>query len=167
MVREFDLSPGGYQARLVVRDPASQRIGSLAFEFDVPPLGELRVSTPILTDTVQQPAGQAAPSPVLLARRTFAAGGTLYCRFDVFGMAREKDRGMPRVRSGHLLRRIDGTVISRSQPTWIEPTSLGAVARMLQIPLERAGPGDYELVLSVEDTLSGRSQEVVEPFRLD
>ncbi len=62
---------------------------------------------------------------------------------------------------------MDGTVISRSQPTWIEPTSLGAVARMLQIPLERAGPGDYELVLSVEDTLAGRSCEVVEPFRLD
>ncbi len=167
MVREFDLAPGGYQARLVVRDPASQRIGSLAFEFDVPPLDQLRVSTPILTDTVQQPPGQAVPSPVLLARRTFAAGGTLYCRFDVFGMAKDKDRGMPRVRSGHLLRRMDGTVISRSQPTWIEPTSLGAVARMLQIPLERAGPGDYELVLSVEDTLAGRSCEVVEPFRLD
>ena len=167
MVREFDLAPGGYQARLVVRDPASQRVGSLAFEFDVPPLDQLRISTPILTDTVQQPPGQAVPSPVLLARRTFASGGILYCRFDVFGMAKDRDRGAPRVRSGHLLRRDDGTVVSRSQPTWIEPTSLGAVARMLQIPLDRAPPGDYELVLSVEDTLSGRSQEVVEPFRLD
>jgi VWFA-related protein len=167
MVRELDLAPGGYQARLVVRDPASQRVGSLAFEFDVPPLDQLRISTPILTDTVQQGPGQAVPSPVLLARRTFSSGGILYCRFDVFGMAKDKDRGMPRVRSGHLLRRIDGPVISRSQPTWIEPTSLGAVARMLQIPLDRAAPGEYELVLRVEDTLSGRSQEVVEPFRLD
>jgi VWFA-related protein len=166
MVREFDLAPGGYQARLVVRDPASRRIGSLAFEFEVPALDQLRVSTPILTDTVQQPPGQAVPLPVLLARRTFAAGGSLYCRFDVFGMAKDKTRGMPRVRSGHLLRRIDGTVISRSQPTWIEPTSLGAVARMIQIPLDRAEAGDYELVLTVEDEVAGKTREVVEPLRL-
>ncbi len=166
MIREFDLAPGGYQARLVVRDPASRRIGSLAFEFEVPALDQLRVSTPILTDTVQQPPGQAAPLPVLLARRTFTAGGSLYCRFDVFGMANDKTRGMPRVRSGHLLRRIDGTVISRSQPTWIEPTSLGALARLLQIPLEGVDPGDYELVLTVRDEVSGKVQEVREPFTL-
>jgi VWFA-related protein len=166
MVREFDLAPGGYQARLVVRDPASRRIGSVALDFEVPPLDQLRVSTPILTDSVQQPPGQAVPVPVLLARRTFVAGGSLYCRFDVFGMAREKTRGMPRVRSGHVLRRIDGTVISRGQPTWIEPTSLGALARMLQIPLDGASAGDYELVLTVEDQVAGQTREIVEPFRL-
>lgn len=166
MLREFDLGPGGYQARLVVRDAASGRIGSLAFEFEVPPLDQLRVSTPILTDTVQQPPGQAAPLPVLLARRTFGGGGTLYCRFDVFGMAKDQARGMPRIRSGHVLRRIDGTVISRTQPTWIEPTSLGAVARMLQIPLEGAGPGDYELALTVEDAITGKVRELTEPFSI-
>ena len=81
-------------------------------------------------------------------------------------MAREKTRGMPRVRSGHVLRRIDGTVISRGQPTWIEPTSLGALARMLQIPLDGASAGDYELVLTVEDQVAGQTREIVEPFRL-
>jgi hypothetical protein len=166
MMREFDLSPGGYQARLVVRDGTSRRIGSVAFEFEVPSLDTLRVSTPILTDTVQQPPGQAAPSPVLLARRTFAAGGSLYCRFDVFGMAKDKVRGMPRVRSGHVLRRVGGAVISRSEPTWIEPTSLGALARLLQIPLEGVDPGDYELVLSVRDEIAGGASEVIEPFRV-
>ena len=165
MVREFELASGGYQARLVVRDAASRRIGSLAFEFEVPALDHLRVSTPILTDTVQQPPGQAVPLPVLLARRTFA-GGSLYCRFDVFGMAKDKTRGMPRVRAGHVLRRIDGGVISRSEPTWIEPTSLGALARQLQIPLEGMGPGDYELVLTVKDEVSGMLQELREPFTL-
>jgi VWFA-related protein len=166
MMREFDLPPGGYQARLVVRDGTSRRIGSLAFEFEVPSLDQLRVSTPILTDTVRQPPGQAAPSPVLLARRTFAAGGSLYCRFDVFGMAKDNARGLPRVRAGHVLRRIDGAVISRTEPTWIEPTSLGALARLLQIPLEGMGPGGYELVLTVRDEVSGQLQELREPFTL-
>jgi hypothetical protein len=103
---------------------------------------------------------------VLLARRTLTPGGTLYCRFDVFGMAKDKTRAMPRVRAGHVLRRIDGTVISRSPPTWIEPTSLGAVARLLQIPLEGVDPGGYELVLTVRDEITGRAEEVREPFTL-
>src|SRR6266545_4537704 len=110
MIREFDLAPGGYQARLVVRDAATRRVGSLAFELEVPPLDRLRVSTPILTDTLQQPPGQAVPVPVLLARRTLAAGGPLYCRFDVYGMAKDGTRGMPRVRSGH------DAAVSRHRP---------------------------------------------------
>ncbi len=166
MIREFDLAPGGYQARLVVRDAATRRVGSLAFELEVPPLDRLRVSTPILTDTLQQPPGQAVPVPVLLARRTLAAGGPLYCRFDVYGMAKDGTRGMPRVRSGHVLRRSNGAVVSRSEPTRVEPTSLGAVSRLLQIPLEGAQPGDYELVLTVQDEITGRVLEVMEPFEI-
>jgi hypothetical protein len=58
-------------------------------------------------------------------------------------------------------------VVSRSEPTWIEPTSLGALSRMLRIPLGGFTPGDYELVLTVEDALAGKSSELVEPFRLE
>src|SRR4029453_11849409 len=54
--RDFELAPGGYQAKIVVRDKNSGRIGTLVHEFEVPPLGPFRVSTPVLSDTMQ-PAG--------------------------------------------------------------------------------------------------------------
>ncbi|HEY6549496.1 MAG TPA: VWA domain-containing protein, partial [Vicinamibacteria bacterium] len=143
-VREFELLPGGYQAKIVVRDPRSGRVGSVAYEFEVPALGGFRVSTPVLTDTLQQEG--AAIGPVLVARRTFPNSRPLYCRFDVYGMSRDKD-GQPRVSASHVLRRPDGTVLGRSAPTPILPTSLGTVARMLQVPLD-VDPGEYELVLN-------------------
>jgi len=164
IVREFDLGPGPYQAKIIVRDVASRRLGSVAYDFEVPPLDQWWISTPILTDTLQQPPGQGVVVPVLVARRTFAPTGVLYCRFDVSGAAKEKATGMPRVSSGLVLRRVDGTVVSRSEPTPILPTSLGAVSRMVGIPLDGVTPGEYELVLTVKDELAGRNQEIVEPL---
>lgn len=160
LVREFDLGSGGYQAKVVVRDPRTKRVGSLAYEFEVPPLGGLRVSTPVLTDTLQQNA--SGVGPVLVARRSFTAGRPLYCRFDVYGMGRDKD-GQPRVSAGHVLRKADGTVLSRSDPTPILATSLGAIARLLQIPMN-VDSGAFELVLTVRDEITGATRELVEPF---
>jgi VWFA-related protein len=164
LVRDFDLAPGGHQAKLVLRDITNGRIASVAYDFEVPRLDDWRISTPILTDTIQRPEGQDIFMPVLLTRRTFAEGRPLYCRFDVYGAKKDKE-GMPRVRAGHVLRRSDGTVRSRSDATPILPTSLGAVSRLMQIPLD-VEPGDYELVLDVKDDLADKSQELVEPFRV-
>ncbi|HVQ28339.1 MAG TPA: VWA domain-containing protein, partial [Vicinamibacteria bacterium] len=160
VVRDFDLVPGGYQAKIVVREPATQKLGSLAFDFEVPAIDRFRVSTPILTDTLQQSGGGLAP--VLVARRSFPASRPLYCRFDVFGMAKGKD-GVVKVSAGHVLRKADGTVLGRNDPTPILPTSLGGVSRLMQVPLN-LDPGDYELVLTVRDDIAGVSQELVEPF---
>jgi VWFA-related protein len=166
IVREFSLAPGAYQAKLVLRDASSRQIGTVAYDFEVPALDVWRVSTPIITDAVRQPEGQTNVAPVLVARRTFGSGGPLYCRFDVYGAAKETGTGMPRVSAGHVLRRADGKVESQSAPTWIAPTSLGAISRMLQIPLDGAEPGDYELVLTVKDEIAGKTQDVVEPFTI-
>jgi VWFA-related protein len=166
LVREFDLPAGVYQARLVVRDVASHRIGTVTHEFEVRPLDEFRLSTPVLSDAVQVPPGSSAPAPVLLARRTFGAERPLYCRFDVFGARSDPSTRMPRVTAGHVLRRADGTVVGRGEPTEVSPTSLGGLSRMMQIPLEGFAPGDYELVLTARDELAGTVTESIEPFEL-
>jgi len=161
LVREFELRTGGQQAKLVVRDPVTSKLGSVAFEFDVPPVGALRISTPVLTDLLQQSA--EGIGPVVMARRSFQAGHPLYCRFDVYG-AKQDQRWQPKVSAGHALRRTsDGAVIDRGELTPIQPTSLGAVARLLQFPLN-VSPGEYELALTVRDEIAGQTVEVVEPF---
>ncbi len=164
VAREFDLPPGRQQARIVVRDAGNQTVGSLAYDFDVPAPGTFRIATPVLTDTVQ-PNAQGVPQPVVVARRTFSAGRPLVCRFDVFGATPGENR-LPSVKAGHTLRRTDGTVVSASAPTAIEPTSLGALARLLAIPLD-VPPGDYELVLSARDEIANRTSETVEPFTVE
>lgn len=161
VAREFELNPGGHQARVVVRDARTQEVGSLAFDFEVPPVEQFRLGTPVLTDRLQQQPGGGL-GPVVVARRTFRAGQPLYCRFDVYGAAAGPDR-LPAVTASHLLRAKDGTVLGRSEPTAISPTSLGAVARLMAIPLN-VEPGEYELVLSVRDTVADRTLEAVEPF---
>ncbi len=146
----------------MVRDTATAKIGTVALTFDVPPLDALRVSTPVLTDSLQKNAAGVF-APTLLARREFRPGAQLYCQFEVFGAAKGPDR-LPRVTAGHELRRRGGSVVGRAEPTAVTPTSIGAVTRLIQLPLSITTPGEYELVLTVTDEISGQHVERVEPF---
>jgi VWFA-related protein len=165
IVREFELPSGTYQAKLVVRDVTTRRLGTVGLEFEVPPSDHLRLSSPILTDAVQLAPG-GTPNAVLLARRNFSVKKPFFCRFDVYGAALDPASRMPRVVASHLLRREDGSVVSRSEPSEIAPTSLGGVSRLMQIPVAGLAPGAYQLELIVRDDRSGREIKVVEPFTL-
>jgi hypothetical protein len=73
---------------------------------------------------------------------------------------------MPQVTAGHVLRHADGAVVLRGGPTEIAPTSIGGITRLMQIPIDRLPPGDYQLELLVKDQRSQRERKVVEPFTL-
>jgi VWFA-related protein len=162
--REFTLAPGGYQVRVVVKDMSSGHVGSVTHDFEVPPAGSFRVSTPILSDALEQGEG-GAKHPVLQVRRTFAPNTTLYCQFGVYGAARdEKVSLMPQVTAGYEIRRVDGRVFKRGAPSRIKPTSVGALLRLSGIVLQDAPLGDYDLVLTVHDDIQGQTLEVREPF---
>jgi VWFA-related protein len=163
--REFALAPGAYQAKVVLRDVGSHKVGTVSFEVEVPPLTGLRVSTPILADAIQTNAGTVAP--VVIARRTFKRAATLYCRYDVYGAVMPKGAHMPKVSGGYTLRTPDGRVVSQGPPSPIVPTSLGALSRMMALPLAELAPGPYELVLTVQDQEAGASRELVEPFTVE
>jgi hypothetical protein len=166
VTREFTLPAGAYQAKIVVRDLNSGRVGSVVHEFEVPKAGALRVSTPVLSDTLEQGA-DGSRRPVLQVRRSFATDAVLYCQFAVYGAAKEEGGSlMPRVRAGYEIRRTDGAVFKRSAPTPINPTSVGALLRLNGIALRGASPGEYDLVLTVNDEIAGRSVEVREPFAI-
>jgi VWFA-related protein len=166
VVRDFELAPGGYQAKIVVRDKNSGRIGTVVHEFEVPDISGFRVSTPILSDALQpSPEGEkAVPRPVLSLRRAFPAGSTMYAEFDVYGAAKDKASGMPKVTAGYIIRRLDGPVQSVMSPTPIQPTSIGKLSRLVGTRLVAAEPGDYEFVLTVRDEIAGKTLELREPF---
>jgi VWFA-related protein len=164
VARPFELAPGGYQAKIVVRDKNGGRVGSVTHEFDVPKLDALRTSTPLLTDQVQP--GADRPRPVLRVRRTFAPGSTLYCEYEVYGAALPSPTASPQVVAGYEIRRADGGVVTRVDPTPIRPSSLGKVSRLIAAPLWRVPPGHYELVLQLRDELARRDLEVREDFEV-
>jgi VWFA-related protein len=169
IVQDFELAPGGYQAKVVVRDKNSGRIGTVIHDFEVGDLSKLRISTPLVSDTLQQNSDGkgGAPRPLVLARRAFAPGSMIYCQFEVYGAAKDQKTGMPRVSAGYVIRGLDGHVIAQVSPTAINPTSLGKLSRLVGAPLKGANPGDYELVLSLTDEIAGKSLEVKETFTVD
>jgi len=169
IVREFELRSGDYQAKIVVRDTRTGRVGTVIHEFDVPALGDLRISTPVLSDTrAPAPATEGVPGGILavLARREFPAGSDLLCQFEVFGAKKDEKTGMPRVTQGYMVTKPDGSVFTAMEPSAINPTSLGQVMRTFGFKLADAPVGDYELVMAIRDDLAGHSVEMHEAFKV-
>ncbi|HEY6547346.1 MAG TPA: VWA domain-containing protein, partial [Vicinamibacteria bacterium] len=163
ILRDFELSPGGYQAKIVVRDRRSGRVGTVVHEFDVPALDGFRVSTPVLTDD-RGPGGEGPGAEIApVARREFAPGTPLFCQVEVYG-AQKDESGMPQVALGYVVRHADGRVVTRVDPAVVRPTSLGKLSPLIRLSLQSAPPGDYELVMAFLDLVGGKMLEVKEPF---
>ena len=101
-----------------------------------------------------------------LARRTFAAAGRLYCELEVYDPTPDETTGLPRVSAGFAVVRPGGAVERQGALVPIEPTADRRLAQMLTVPLRGLKPGDYDLVLRLEDKVAGRTQELREPFSL-
>ena len=161
--QEFHLKPGRYQARVAVRDANSGRIGSVTHDFVVPSLTGLRLTTPILTDAIEAPSfgSQSPPKPVLIARRAFPAGATLY-QFSVLGAGKDA-AGTTRVVGSHQLIGPGGAVVKQLDP---RPVAGGSTtpSRFASVGLTGLPAGDYELVLKVTDQTTGQSVERREPI---
>jgi VWFA-related protein len=160
--RELRLRPGVWQARVVVRDPGSERLGSLLHTFEVPSATGLRLSSPILTDELEP---SRIPRPRLRFDRRYRTGGALYCQYRVFGAAKDATTGKPRVSASYAIRRA-GQVITEAAPSAIEPDGDGTLLRFLGFGLAGFEPGDYALVLRATDEVSGKSCETNEPFTI-
>jgi hypothetical protein len=156
--REFELPAGVVQARVVVRDEFLGRVGADTTRFVVPPASGLGISTPILTARTWRPR-EAAPQPVLVARRDFAAAGPLYCYFEVFGAGRGP------VQTVVELRRQGGEVVRQDPRRPIDPTMDGRLVRFFNFPLDGLAPGDYEVRIQV-DSASGETWERTERLRI-
>ncbi len=161
--REFELEPGGHEAKIIVRQKGTDVVGSVIHRFEVPPLQGFRASTPILSDLPRPDPVTRMLEPQPLARREFPQGGKLACQLEVFG-AEKDETGMPRVAQGYVIRGPDGSVFKRLAERFINPTSLGAVQRLFTVSLEYATPGPYEMLLTFRDEVSGRVLELREPF---
>jgi VWFA-related protein len=164
--RDLQLAPGAYQARFVARDPQSGRIGSVRHDFRVPDPATLSTSTPIFTDRLEPGAPSAARRPLPVAHRAFKTEGRLYYAFEVYGAGHDA-AGALRLSSFYVVKKPDGSALTRMDPRPMQASPQGQVSQMLAVSLEGAAPGRYEMVLTVRDDVAGRSIEVSEPFDVE
>ena len=163
IVRDFELAPGRYIVKLVVREKNSGRMGTVAHEFNVPELGTLRLSTPIITDKAREASGQTVPQLVMRTQRAFPTGTYVACQYEVYGAKSSDADGKPHVSGGYAIQRADGTLVSETPATAINALS-GGVVRTLLLSLDGFAPGEYRVVLKVKDDIADQGVEAVEPF---
>jgi len=162
--RDFELMPGVTQARIVMRDEFLGRIGAVTLRFVVPPASGLRLSTPLLTNRVSVSRDGSPARPIVVAHREFTGSEPLYCQFEVFGAAARS--GAPQVEASYELRRRNGDVVRRSEPSFVSPSADGRLLRLVALTLDGIAQGDYELVLRVENKATGETRERIEPLRI-
>jgi hypothetical protein len=162
LARQWHLPAGVWQVRLLVEDTTTGRIGTVLHTFEVPDPNAFRMSTPILTADLEEPDGKRKPKVAL--GRTFRAGTTLYCQYNVYGANPDgRNDWTPHALGAWTLRRGDELV--REVPaTLIQPGSDGRLTRTLGISLQGANVGEYSLTLSVKDEKSGATLSRSEPF---
>jgi VWFA-related protein len=164
LYREFELTPGTYQARLLVREAKTGKIGTVRHVFSVPPATEFRVTSPVLSDTLRPPAAPgAAPQPLPLARRTFKSGATIVCLLEILGATRDA-AGLTHVSLGYGVRRVGSEAFTRVPLRPFAPDAEGRYIPHIPIALAGATPGDYQLVLTVSDDVAGKTLDVREDF---
>jgi VWFA-related protein len=165
----FDLAPGVAQVRVLMRDEASRRVGTVTTRIEIPALSGLRLATPILTDELLAPLQQGVrPQLLIPAHRAFHTTGSLYCQIKVLGaVPTSSPGGAPEVEASYVLRQAGGTVVDRSAPSLVSAVPGGPIVRILGLPLNGLAEGDYELVLRALDRTTGSEVERVESFRLE
>ena len=161
--RQWQMPPGVWQLRLLARETSTGRIGTAIHTFEVPATGAFRLSTPIVTATLEKAEGRDRPRVSL--DRTVRAGQVLYCQYQALGAAADPAEKAPRVVAGWELRRGD-VFVRASESTRIKPAPDGRLTRLLGVSLEALDPGDYTLVLSARDEVTGAAARATEPFRV-
>lgn len=162
LAREFMLPVGVASARVVVHDPVTGAVGAVSQRIEVPPAAAFRVSTPILTDTIDRSGKR--PQAAVAVHRSFRANGHLFCQFEVLGAARGPQG--PRVAAGMELRAADGTVVRKGELTPIAADPDGRVVRLIGMDLAGMSEGRYDLVLEVRDEVRGENIRRSEAFVL-
>ena len=164
VTHEIELPAGVHQARMVVRDVATGRIGSVSHRIDIPEPGSFRISTPLVSDTLEPVPKGTPPRLAPIARREFTAGSRVFLSLDVFGAERGDVTGRPRVSMGYEVIRPDGEVLTRLETKPIDPTPEGALHRVVGFTLEDAGAGEYRIEGEVVDEQTGKVLLFTEPF---
>ncbi len=127
-------------------------MGSALHTFEVPPTSGFRVSTPVVTDTLEVDG-----SPRIELEPVFASSSTLHCRYEVFGALADKATGTARVTGSLALESGDRTVMEGRSSGLVSDGQRG-IPGAYDLPLSTFAPGSYTLALHVTDELAAENR---------
>jgi VWFA-related protein len=166
LAREFDVTPGVSQVRVVLREASAGAIGSATDRVEVPAGDAFRITTPIVTDRAEAKAGDDHPRAALSISRVFRPRGPVFCEFEVLGAKKDPALRAPRVSSGLQVTDASGAVVRNAPPTLIAPDGRGRVIRLIGIGMDGLPEGEYEMRIAVRDEVAGTALERAERFTL-
>ena len=167
---EFELPAGLHQVRASAREDASGKVGVVAQRVQVPDPTGLRLSTPIVSDSVAASSPETSgPQPLAVAHRSFTGGSgrPLFCSFEVIGADAEPGTGRREVSVGFELANGTGQVVAALPQTALVPAADGRLRAVLALPLNELPAGVYELRLTTEDHLGKRTETLRESFAVE
>ena len=91
LARQWPLPAGVWQARFLVLDSRTGKVGTALHTFEVPDPKAFRLSTPLVTDRLEET--DEGRKPLLQLDRTFAGAGIVYCQFNVYGASARAGTG--------------------------------------------------------------------------
>ena len=157
LARQWPLPAGVWQVRFLVLDPRTGKVGTALHTFEVPDPKAFRMSTPLVTNRLEET--DEGRRPRLQLDRRFGGAGVVYCQFSVYGASAAPGP----VTSSWVLRRGD-EIVRETAATLIQRTPDGRVTRTVGVSLDGADPGEYTLVLRVTDEATGRTLTRTEAF---
>ena len=145
------LKAGRYEVRFVVREAGAGAVGVASQQVEIPDLGPGRLTLSSLF--LLKASGSGDPAPLVLnqARRRFRSDESLYAQLYAYNAARDGSGATDLVWQAKILN--GGVVVEAGAP---EPLVVSAgegppVPYTRRIKLDRFGPGEYELEVSVTD----------------
>ena len=162
----LSVPPGNYQVLAYVRDRRRARLGSAAFELEVPPrpgegalaLSSVFLASEILEGTLGEPRpfrfGSVRVVPT--AEATFTRDDALKLYVEAYGSQAGED-GRKRLRVDFFVMR-DGRLYLGVPAAHLRPDT-EPVGITSQIPLRKCEPGPYVIRVRVTDELSGSRAE--------
>jgi VWFA-related protein len=161
---ELELPVGVHQVRAYVHDPTTGRSGIVEQRVVVPEPTAFRLSTPVLSDQVTRSDGaKGSPSPSPGAHSQFEAGSgrPVVAAFEAFGAAKDST-GQSRVESRVVLQDRAGRPLAAPPASALVPSAEGRLRQVVALPQLPAG--DYDLVITAEDRIAGKTEEAHRPF---
>jgi VWFA-related protein len=161
---EFSLPPGVFRVQASVREAAGGRTGAVTQRLEVGEPSGFGVSTPLLSDTVTPATPSAAAAPAPIAHAVFTSARPLVCAVSAWGAAKDPATGKPDVSLRFVLKDSAGQVVANSASAPVTPAADGRLEQLIALPIRQLRAGQYEMALTVEDRLAGRSEERRQTF---
>lgn len=154
------LTPGYYQVRLVVREPATGNIGTVSRYFEVPDLNNKLLTMSSVLLYGMDAAGGAKTPEALPASRAVSRKKDL--RYAAIIYNARLEGGKPQLRSRLIISQGDKVLFQEpEQPVESKGGESGQIVKVGQLGLSNVAPGRYVLTLVVTDPLADKKRQVV------